>query len=246
MFRIRRIYDDILPVNQMAIREVNKIFADQFASAMKEDIAYLAEHLRNPFKQGFRTILYVAEKSRRHVQGFATVMYEPVIEFCYLDFVATDKKIRGRGVGAALYEFVRNEAVGFGAKGLFFECLPDEETRCADPEIRQQNAARLKFYERYGAGRSSARITNWRSRGATTIVTRTWCSTIWTPACRCAGIWPAQVVRAILERKYASLCTPEYVRQVVDRSKTIRCGYGSSATSKPRPSTSRRLHARVN
>ena len=33
MFRIRRIHDDVLPVNQAAIREVQQIFAEQFPDA---------------------------------------------------------------------------------------------------------------------------------------------------------------------------------------------------------------------
>ena len=48
----------------------------------------------------------------------------------------------GRGIGAALYEYVRDEASWtWCANGLFFECLPDDAERCADPGIRKQNAA---------------------------------------------------------------------------------------------------------
>ncbi|MEO8497529.1 MAG: GNAT family N-acetyltransferase, partial [Planctomycetota bacterium] len=124
MFRIRRIYDDALPVNQTALREVRKIFESQFPDAPSSDIASLADRLHNPFKKGFRTILSVAENSRHHVTGFAIVLHEPESGFCYLDFLAAGKNVPGRGIGAALYEFVRDEAVALGAKGVFFECLP--------------------------------------------------------------------------------------------------------------------------
>ena len=67
MFRIRRIYDEVLPVNQQAIREVTKIFSEQFSAAPPSDIENLAEKLRNPFRQRFRAVLYVAENSRGHV-----------------------------------------------------------------------------------------------------------------------------------------------------------------------------------
>ena len=149
MFRIRRIYDDVLPVNQDAIREVEAIFLEHFA-AVPEDIEDLADTLRNPFKKRFRAILCVAEKGGR-VAGFAIVLQEPVIGFCYLDYVATARRSPGRGIGAALYEFVRDEAIGLGAKGLFFECLPDDPEGCPDAALRKENAARMRFYERYDA-----------------------------------------------------------------------------------------------
>jgi len=46
---------------------------------------------------------------------------------------------------------VRKEALDLGCVGLFFECLPDDPALCRDGETRKQNAARLRFYERYGA-----------------------------------------------------------------------------------------------
>src|SRR5688572_6051534 len=119
MFRIRRIHDDVLPGNQAAIRDVEKIFASHFAGASPDEMLHLGEKLRNPFKQRFRMILYVAENSRGRVSGFAIVLFEPVLHFCYLDYVATAKGTVGRGVGAALYEHVRGEAVTLGAKGIF-------------------------------------------------------------------------------------------------------------------------------
>ncbi len=151
MFRIRRIFDDVLPVNKLALREVRQIFQDQFPEAPVEDIVSLPDRLRNPFRKRFLTVLSVAEKSRGHVIGFAIMLHEPEIDFCYLDFLAAGKNVPGRGIGAALYQHVRDEALALGAQGLFFECLPDDEDHCADPVIRKQNAARLRFYEQYGA-----------------------------------------------------------------------------------------------
>ncbi len=151
MFRIRRIYDDVLPINRTAIREVQQILADQFSGVDKEDLQRLADRLRNPFRQRFRMVLYVAENSQRRVIGLAIVLNEPVIGFCFLDYLATGKKTIGRGVGAALYEHVRDESLGWGARCLVYECLPDDVDRCQDATTRKQNAARLRFYEQYGA-----------------------------------------------------------------------------------------------
>ena len=52
---------------------------------------------------------------------------------------------------AALYERVREQASRLGVQGLYFECLPDDPKLSPDPVIRKQNAARLRFYERWGA-----------------------------------------------------------------------------------------------
>src|SRR5262245_29965462 len=125
MFRIRRIYDAVLPANQAAIADVGQIFRQQFPAAPTREIDELPQKLQNPFKSQFRTILLIAENARGHVAGFAVMMHDPTLGFCYLDWLAARGSIRGRGIGAALYEAVRDEARGLEVPGLFFECLPD-------------------------------------------------------------------------------------------------------------------------
>ncbi len=216
MFRIRRIYDDVLPVNKSALREVRQIFADQFPDAPAEDIDPLPERLRNPFKKRFRTILYVAENARHRVQGFAIVLHEPEIGFCYLDFLAAGKNVPGRGIGAALYEHVRDEAASMGAHGVFFECLPDDPDRCADPAIRKLNAARLKFYEQYGARPiiGTAYETPVPDGGDDNLPHLVWDS-LGRESSLAADL-ARRVAQAVLERKYSDLCPPSYVRLVHD------------------------------
>ena len=214
MFNIRRIYDDVLPVNQDAIRQVQAMLREHFAAAGPEAVEQLAERLNNPFKQRFRTVLYVAE-NRRRVTGFALLMHEPELRFCYLDFLASDKRLIGRGIGAAIYQRARRDALTLGAKAIFFECLPDAPAECPDPAVLAENVARLRFYERFGV--------------------RPIIHTLYEMPVRPGGIGmpylmfdgldrgealrrdlARRVVRAVLERKYASLCSPEYVRKVVE------------------------------
>lgn len=216
MFCIRRIYDDVLEVNQSALREVRQMFDSQFPDAPVGDIEHLADRLCNPFKKRFRTILYVAENSRRHVDGFAIVLHEPEIRFCYLDFVAAGKNVPGRGIGAALYEHIRDEAAGLGALGLFYECLPDDEDRCIDPAIRKLNAARLRFYATYGARPIMG--TEYESPvpdGDTDNLPFLVFDDLDTGRpLKVELVRP--VVKAILERKYSHLCSPAYVKKVVN------------------------------
>jgi len=151
MFRIRRVYDDITPINKESIAQVQEILRTQFPGLSKRDIAKLPEQLRNPLKYRFRSILFVAEGTKGRVIGFALLLHEPVLRFCYLDFISAAKLKMGGGIGSALYERVREEALDLNTVGLFFECLPDDPKLSKDPLIRKQNAARLRFYERYGA-----------------------------------------------------------------------------------------------
>jgi acetoin utilization deacetylase AcuC-like enzyme len=243
MFRIRRIHDDVLPVNQAALAEVRQIFRDRFPDAPQSDVDTLPERLRNPFPKGFRTILYVTENSRHHVTGFAIVLHDPEIGFSYLDYLAADKSLPGRGVGAALYEYVRGEAAGLWARGVFFECLPDEEDRCADPPTRRRNAARLRFYEQYGARPivGTAYETPVPGGQADNLP-----HLVWDGLGRGGPLraeFARRVVRAVLERKYAHLCPPEYVRMVVEsfRDDPVRLRESRyvKPTAAPRPAAAR-------
>jgi acetoin utilization deacetylase AcuC-like enzyme/GNAT superfamily N-acetyltransferase len=215
MFRIRRIYDDVLPVNRTALAEVREIFEQHFAGAPQDDIVNLPERLRNPFLKRFRTVLYVAENSRHRVIGFAILLHEPNLRFCFLDYLATAKSSPGRGIGAALYEYVRDEAATWDAEGLLFECLPDDSTRCPDSTQRKQNAARLKFYEQYGARpivgtEYESPVPGGSDDNVPYLVYDSLDGDV-----KLRSSFLRKVVRAVLERKYSSLCPPEYVEKVV-------------------------------
>jgi acetoin utilization deacetylase AcuC-like enzyme/GNAT superfamily N-acetyltransferase len=215
MLRIQRIYDDILPVNQEILRQVQEILRTRFSAVPEEEIAQIGEKLRNPFKQRLRAILLVAQTMRNRVTGFALLLHEPVIGFCFLDWIATASGKAGGGLGGALYDRVRQEAAALGALGLFFECLPDEPDACPEAGLIKDNRSRLRFYERYGAR----------------PIVNTGYETPVKPGDTCMphlvydGLERRQalkrefarnVVRAILERKYAKYCPPDYVDRVVE------------------------------
>ncbi len=214
MFRIRRIYDEAIPTNRDAIARVKEILNERFPDAPPLDAEQLAEKLRNPFKQRFRSVLFVAEGRGREVIGFAILLHEPQMRFCFLDYIATPIKGSRGGVGGALYERVRSEARALGALGMFFECLPDTEQDCPNEASRGENAARLRFYEHFGAR---------------PIIGTKYEMPI-SPGDTCMPYlvfdaldhknplerrFAKRVVRAVLERKYAELCPPDYVDQVV-------------------------------
>ena len=214
MFRIRRIYDDIVPANKEAIRKTQEMLREHFSQAPEQEVEQLPERLRNPLKKQLRTILYVAENTRGSIQGFAIVLHEPELKFCFLDFLASAKELSGRGIGGALYERVRNEVLALGCHALFCECSPDDPDQCRDPQVLKQNVQRLKFYERYGA--RPVLGTNYQAPVKPDDVCLPFLLYDDLDLRRPLRKEFAQKsVRAILERKYGYLCPPEYVDLVV-------------------------------
>ena len=217
VFRIRIIFDEILPINKEALRQVREILTAQFEDAPPADARRIGEKLHNPFAQQFRSFLCVAETGRRKVLGFALIHHDPVLKFCFLDYLAAASRLTGGGIGGALYEQVRKQALALGAKGLFFECLPDDPEACPDPALLKENKMRLRFYERYGA----RPVIN--TRYEMPVSPEDTCM----PHFVFDGLdreklpcgFARKVVRAILERKYRTLCPPPYVRTVVNSFK---------------------------
>jgi len=215
MFRIRPIYDTTVPVDSQCVEQVQTILAERFPLITPEEVTNLPATLKNPMAKGYRTILFVAERQRKIVQGFALLCHFSDLRFCYLDFLSVSLIHGGGGVGSALYERVREEARALGDTSLFFECLPDDPSLCPDETLLRENKARLRFYERYGA----RPIAN--TAYETPLSTEDDCAPylvadpldkpfqLSRPRAR-------NIIRAILERKYKEKCSPQYVRMVLD------------------------------
>ncbi|MFO7654679.1 MAG: acetylpolyamine amidohydrolase [Candidatus Krumholzibacteriia bacterium] len=214
MFRIRRIHDDALPVNLAALEQVQAILRDRFPDAPDKDADELPSRLRDPYLHRFHGVLYVAEKqSGGGVQGFALVLHDAQLRMLYLDYIAAQARLTSRGIGGALYQRVRDEGKALNARGVFFESLPDDPADCGDRALLVANKARLRFYETFGA---RPLVNNDYTRPVRPDDT---CMPylVYDPL---DGKAPGrrfvrEAVRAILERKYAHLCPPEYVEAVV-------------------------------
>ena len=214
MFRIRRVYDSILSPDQVAIRQVQEMLTERIPGLDEKDIAGLPDKLRHPVRHGFRAFLYVAENQRRTVKAFALVYHEADIGFVWLEFLASGSGSGGRGIGGTLYERVRRDARELGAWGVLFECLPDDPALCGDPARRRQNAARLRFYEGFGARpvidtEYETPLSADDDEPPYLVVDPLGSHR---PPSRAKVKAAAQ---AILDRKYGELCPPEYVRRVL-------------------------------
>src|SRR5690606_26892841 len=135
------------------------------------------------------------------------LLHDAALRFCYLDFISAAQGRTGGGIGGALYERARDEALALDTVGIFLEALPDDPALCRDRTLLKQNAARLRFYERYGAFPIAG--TAYESPVS--------------PDGDCPpylvfddlgqGRMPSRrqvqrIVRAVLERRYADLCPP--------------------------------------
>jgi acetoin utilization deacetylase AcuC-like enzyme/ribosomal protein S18 acetylase RimI-like enzyme len=213
MFRIRKLADDALPGDAASIERVCDLLARRFAGADPDELARLGQRMRDPLHAGYRTIVLVAERGDDRLVGCATLLHVPDHRFCYLDWIATEPGGRG-GIGAALYERVREEAALVGAEGLYFECLPDDPELCREAADLTANRARLRFYERWGArplvGTSyETPLRQGDDQPPLLVLDRLGRDDL--PGARRLRA----VVRVILERKYKGVCPPEYVETVV-------------------------------
>jgi acetoin utilization deacetylase AcuC-like enzyme/GNAT superfamily N-acetyltransferase len=215
MIRIRTIINDLTPIDKKEILQVQVILREQFPLVPETDIKKIPEMLRNPLKYRFRAILFVADDLKGNIKGFALLLHAPILRYCFLDFISTSKTMMGGGIGGALYERVREEAIALNVHGIFFECLPDDPELChVSAEILKNNVSRLRFYERYGAY----------------PIIQTAYETPIKPADLCPpylvyddlgrGIRLSRgvardIVRSILERKYGESCPPGYIDKVV-------------------------------
>ncbi|RJP25460.1 MAG: histone deacetylase family protein [Candidatus Abyssobacteria bacterium SURF_5] len=242
MFRIRRIHDDGVLIDRHAITQVQDILRTRFRALPEEQVESLPEKLRDPSRL-FRPILFVADDMRAQVKGFALMYHASDLDFMFLDFISAAPLRAGGGIGGALYERAREEALALDAAGIFFECLPDDPMLCRIPEILKDNAARLRFYERYGAR----------------PIVNTAYETPVRPDLQCPpylvyddlgrGIplgrdYARAAVRAILERKYRYLCTPDYVDLVVESFKDDPVMLREPKYSKRRPSPPKEIRLR--
>jgi acetoin utilization deacetylase AcuC-like enzyme/GNAT superfamily N-acetyltransferase len=214
MFRIRQVPDDTSPANRAAIRHVQEILRAQFSALALSEVESLPEQLRNPVKYRLRAILLVAEGSQDRVLGFAYLLHYPRLSFSFLRYLSAAPGITSRGFGGALYERVREQARQMGATGLFLECLPDDPALSPEPDIRAQNAARLRFYEHYGAfpitgtayetplkpGQTNPPYLVYDSLGSDAALERE---------------RARRIVRAILLREYRGKASPAYIEMVV-------------------------------
>lgn len=223
MFRIHKIFDVSTPTNRQLLSQIQAMLRVQFNQLSERDIAKLPEQLTNPLTHRFRSCLMVAEDGANTVRGFAMLLHAPDLDFCFLDYICAGRGETGGGIGGALYARVREEALQLGVIGIFLECLPDDPALSPDAVIRKQNAARLRFYERYGARPLADTAYETPLSEKDTDPPYLVFDHLGQKDKPLKKDRAREIVRAILERKYSGVCPPEYVQMVVEsiKAKTV-------------------------
>ena len=150
MFRISHVLGSHREHDRRCIAEIQVLFEAAFPD-LARDGDYVARKFLDQSSRGYPSILLAAHGAGDRVVGFALADYFESIGYAYLDFIVAKAEQRGRGLGGALYEALREDLIARGANGLFLEAPTDDPGQVTDPATLKANKTRLKFYERYGA-----------------------------------------------------------------------------------------------
>src|SRR5690348_14286289 len=150
MFRISHVMGTHREHDRRCLDEIHELFRAAFPE-LAQDGRYIRRKIDEQAARGYPCILLAAHGPGDRIIGFALADFFESIGYAYLDFIVTQAELRGRGLGGALYEALREDLEARGAKGLFLEAPTDDPAQVKDPALLKANKSRLKFYERYGA-----------------------------------------------------------------------------------------------
>ncbi len=149
MIRFRRIFELSTPIDQQRFSEAATLFRAAFPHE-PEAIDHIARMLSDRQRLAFDPIFLVSSDEKRRVTGLAFVYYFPELRHGYLQYIASDPALSARGIGAALYEALRELLAARSAHGLFLDVPPADPAKLKEPERLALNRKRLRFYARYG------------------------------------------------------------------------------------------------
>ena len=149
MFRISHVLGSHREHDRRCIAEIQILFEAAFPD-LARDGDYVERKFLDQPGRGYTSILLAAHGAGDRVVGFALADHFEPIGYAYLDFIVAKAEQRGRGLGGALYEALREDLIARGANGLFLEAPTDDPGQVTDPATLKANKTRLKFYERYG------------------------------------------------------------------------------------------------
>ncbi len=150
MFRISHVLGTHREHDRRCIAEVQALLVTAFPD-LADLPDYVERKLAEQTTRVYPTVLLAAHGPGERVIGFALADFFESISYAYLDFIVTQADQRGRGLGGALYEALRQDLTARGARGLFLEVPTDDPSQVVNPAHLKSNKNRLKFYERYDA-----------------------------------------------------------------------------------------------
>ena len=149
MIRFGRIIDLTTEADRARFAEVSRLFRSAFPFEA-EAIDRIQKTLADRTRVRFDPVLLVSLDARHRVSGMAYVFYFADLRYGYLQYIASDPERPARGIGAALYEALREFLSAREARGLFLDVPPTDPTKLKEPARLKINLKRVRFYERYG------------------------------------------------------------------------------------------------
>ena len=229
MFRISHVIGLNREIDRRELEAVRRMLETAFPH-MADEPDYLARKLASGAGQGRPCILLVAHGEDDRVLGFAMADVFEALGFAYLDFIVTEARGRGQGVGGALYEALREDLKARGVKGLFLEAPTDDPKQVSNPDEMKANKARLKFYERYGARPLLGTLYDQPIRPGRPNEPRLLYDPLDHPGSLRAET-VRKVIRAILTVRYDYAADDPYVRESFARWTRSRCASANRSTS---------------
>lgn len=150
MFRIRKVYGAQSQEDKKTIAQVRELMRKEYPHQEIEDEEQILEHLLNPLKYGYRSILFVASGFGAKIKGFALVFHDPGLRFCFLEELLVAKENENLGIEEALYQRVKEEALSLKSRGIFLELFTDDPRLCRKHNRLQKNIENMMFYESLG------------------------------------------------------------------------------------------------
>jgi hypothetical protein len=120
MIRFRRIFDLTSEIDRNSFDEASEVYRLAFPHE-PEGIERIRELLDHREAAGFDPVLLVSTDTRHRVSGLAFVYYFPDLRYGYLQYIASHQQSPARGIGAALYEALRELMGRRRARGLFLD-----------------------------------------------------------------------------------------------------------------------------
>ena len=110
MFRISHVLGSHREHDRRCIAEIQVLFEAAFPD-LARDGDYVARKFLDQSSRGYPSILLAAHGAGDRVVGFALADYFESIGYAYLDFIVAKAGLRGRGLGGALYEALREDLI---------------------------------------------------------------------------------------------------------------------------------------
>jgi acetoin utilization deacetylase AcuC-like enzyme/GNAT superfamily N-acetyltransferase len=150
MFKFVRVMAGIDPSFDKHLKGVKEVFIKAFPFN-SEYLLKIDAYTQGIYPPETECIVLAAVDGKDNVCGFTLTFFFAKIKVVYLDYIASDPGRASRGIGGALYETAKDDAIKRGAKHFFLDALPDEVGPNMDESLVKDNKKRMGFYERLGA-----------------------------------------------------------------------------------------------